>query len=175
MPKLAHLRKQEPVKIEGILEGISRTVAGMVRESFADDVARNSQGLGALQERLDALSPAFDEQLNKLASYIVYEVGRKVEPQLKELTKELKSRAITQADMVKLQGDLVKALSNVRIPDYSEQLRRLDVKPDLGPLLEKLDNLEVELPVDDRPLQWTFDIKRDRNGLLESVTATAQD
>jgi hypothetical protein len=67
---------------------------------------------------------------------------------------------------------LVKALSNVRIPDYSEQLAKLEgAKVDMGPLLEKLDNLVVELPEESRA--WTFDIKRNRDGLIESVTATA--
>lgn len=173
MGKLSHIRGQmdapKPVAIEGMLEAIAQNVAKTVAESISDDFTRQGHGMNVIQDRVDALQPAVTASL----SPVIVEAVQSIKPALRSLQADLRKRAITQKDMVKLQADLVRALSNVQIPDYSDQiesLRKPDV--DLSPVLKAVK--EIEFPeAEDRPLKWRFDVKRDPNGFITEVIAEA--
>lgn len=173
MGKLSHITQQmakpQPVAIEGMLEAIAQNVAKTVADAMSADMTRSMQGLNAVQGRVDQVAPAIEAALTPTLT----QAFKGLESRLVRLGKELEKRAITQQDMVKLQADLVRALSNVQIPDYSEQIESLRQPPvDLAPVLKKLDSIEIP-ETEERPLSWTFDIKRNQSGLITKVVAEA--
>lgn len=176
MGRLQNIQKTlnpKPAKLEGILEAIAAGVAETVVNDLSEGMTRHSQGLNALQERIDTVSPQVQEMITSAVEYAVQETVQRLLPQIEGVTKGL-SEKLTQGDLRAFREDLVKALGKVTIPDYTEQLRRLERRQvDLAPVLMKLDELKVE--PEEEPSSWVFDIKRDNQGRIISVTANEAD
>jgi hypothetical protein len=153
-------------KLEGVIESISQLMAQSVADSATPEFKRLLQAVNDNGGRSDN---SITKATNALKQAIQSEI-RSLKPEIKKLAEVLQS---TNKDMLGLQGNLVDALSKVKIPDYSDQLERLErSQPDLSPVIKAVKGIEIPEP-DERPLVWEFDIERHRNGLIKSVTAKA--
>jgi hypothetical protein len=165
------MEKPQPVAIEGMLEAIAQNVARTVADSMSEDMTRATQGLNVVQGQVNQVAPAIEAAVVPA----VTEAIKGLQPSIEKLRKELSKRAITQKDMLGLQSDLVRALSGIQIPDYSDQIASLKQTPvDLSPILKKIDTIEFP-ESEERPQKWRFDVKRDRNGMIQEVVATAEE
>lgn len=166
------LQPSKPAKLEGILEAIAAGVAQTVVQDMAEGMTRHSQGLNAVQQRIDVLSPQIQEMLAGAVEYAVQETVQRLLPQIEGISKGLQSK-LSYNDLRTFREELVTALSRVKIPDYTEQLKRLESRQvDLGPVLTKLDQLKEE--EEEEPSTWVFDIKRDNQGRIVSVVANEE-
>ena len=176
MPRLErYAMEQAPAPtslIDGVIKSVAQDVARLIGDRIGMDVAQQTISVARLQEAVKALEPSIKATLGPT----LQKGFAGVEAKLEALAEDLKTGGLTQADMVKLQGDIVKALGRVKIPDYSEALRRLENRPiptvDLEPIVKQLESMEFTV---EQPEKWTFHVERDRNGLIKTVTAEADD
>ena len=185
MGKLAALRKRleppEPEQDQVDLRLIAEQVVGDLWSDMRPELQTVAKSLQGVQGEVTKLPPSVKSISQQMTSYAIQEISRKIEPEMRALAEELRSRSITQKDMLDLQKKLVGALSNVRIPDYSVALARLETKqPDLSGIMERLDALRERAEQepeaeehDEPPRQWTFRVQRDGSGLIQTITAEA--
>jgi len=169
MGKLSHIKdRMNPPPMDGLLQPIVEHIAGSVKAQLSADMSRGGEGLHAVKSTLGKIEPAIRQLVQELAGHVV---DRLVE-QHESLNKQHESLTANQRA-------IMRALAETPpYPDYSEQLARLEARGvDLTPLSKQIKALmaKVSEKPEERPLQWVFDIKRNKKGLIESVTATAED
>ena len=134
---------------------------------MTDDFTRGRDDLSAAQAAIDAITPAITEAVNGQVDGL--------RAALRNVAKELAKKPNSHADIMKLQGRIVEAMGRVKIPNYADQLQRIEAKTtDLNPLMDKIDAIEYPEQIE-RPLKWRFDVVRNSNGLISEVIATAED
>ena len=169
MGKLSHIQERmkalPPIQIEGMLDAIAKSMAETVADEMRAELSRSVQATDSVHGSVNAITPAIAKAVKSAVDGI--------KPALAKLSKDLNKPDHGKADMLKLQAALVKELGNVRIPDYSDQLRQIEgQKTDLSPVLKKIDAIEFP-ETEERATRWTFKIVRNNNGLIQEVTATA--
>ena len=144
-------------------------IFGSVTRGIAKSVSDQVQPL------LEPLLNAQNGKIDQIGALITQAVSKALSEQtavIAAIKKDMASRPDVSSEMVKLQGSLVKALGNIRIPDYSDQLRVLEGKSvDLTPVTKELKSL-CERMENEEPSEWYFEVNRDKQGLITSVTAT---
>lgn len=150
--------------------GVINSIATLMANSVADSAKPEFERLlAAVGENAEQGGQSVDDAVAVLQQAIKAEIDG-IKPEIKKIADALSS---SNRDMVGLQGRLVEALSNVKIPDYTNQLDRLEKsQPDLSPVMKAIDGIEFPEP-EERPTEWVFDIERHNNGLIKSVTARA--
>lgn len=173
MGKLSHIRAQlekpPTYQIEGLLESIAESVAAKVGDGINATLVEQAQGLNALQNAVGELDRDVIETIVERLKPSIRDYVGSLKPLFQDLAQAIER---TRSE----QGRIVSALSRVQIPDYSAALDRLERKQvDLSPVLDKLDNLEIEQPeTEDDPRRWVFHVERDANGFITNVTAEAE-
>lgn len=175
MGKLAHLmpKEEQPVSIKQDLAFVSSLskmlqnvaefseIAPEMREGLASQVAEAKRIQSGLTASQSALEGAIKAAVKSMAA------------DLEKVSKRV-DKGLTSEDFGKMQARLIDALSQVQIPDYSEQLARLEAKKvDLKSIEAKLDQLLAmeEMDEEEPPKQWRFEIERNANGTIKSVDA----
>lgn len=172
MGKLSHLRKKEPIAIEDFWGALTQDFSSKTSASIDPQFRALVAHLGTLSRQISAAAEDGKGAASESAAALQASV-RDLAAALKRVEKKLGSVADSQSGRTQLQADIVRALSNVRIPDYSEQLARLEGKTvDLAPVLKKIEAIEFPEP-EERPLKWRFEIKRNSRGFIEEVIAEA--
>lgn len=163
MGNLAGMSKpQNPV--DGFIGSIAQIISYEVTRQLEKSLQAANQSQVATQMTVANMLPAIQRALGEAVNALV--------PKLDQMMNELRSGAITQQDLVRLQNSLVKALSNVKIPDYSEALARIEAKEtDLTAVIAKLEAMESE----EEPDVWHFKVERNANGFITGVTAREGD
>lgn len=163
----------------GVLDGLTSDLSRRVMKEVEPLLKQQGATADTIRVYLEALTPILRNTISKAVDGLGPEIEslakqlKRVEKGISRLDRDVQARAITQSDLKGLKDGLVGALSRVQIPDYSEALRELRNRPgpDLQPLLEQVKALQTE----ERPSRWNFSIERDRNGLIQTVEATAED
>lgn len=131
-------------------------------ESIAQQIQQGGETAGADAAKVsDGI-----EKASKALQGAIESNAKSVQADLKKTAK-----AITDAqakDLKALQGGLSKALGGMDFPDYSEQLTQIAAAQPV--ILSAIKDNEPE----ESPKEWDFDIKRNSNGFIQSVTAKAK-
>lgn len=136
-----------PVLMEMVVQLDDANAAGVAGDERTQEAVRAAQA--ALEKASGEVEKAILKELEAIKGGL-----RRAVKDLREVSRE--------GDEALREG-LIAALGRVRIPDYSESLARIEA------LLSEEDEDE-----DDDPKEWDFDIQRDRNGFIRSVTAKAK-
>lgn len=165
MGKLQHLMPEPGSPLGGFIDfaiaDLAKQVAGIIQPEIN---AKHSE-IESMRVQLARLTPELKQALGQYLASVVAQLQQDV----RSNTAEVRGMS---GDLGELQGRLVAALSQVKIPDYSAQLARLESKAvDLGPVLERLDAMAQE--EEEEPKKWVFNIERDERGLISNVTAEA--
>ena len=109
----------------------------------------------ALQEASEAALNASDGLEKELAAQV-----EDIRKGIRRLA--LESRAGSKADLANFREALLRGLSNITIPDHSDALARIE-------------GMLSDLPASESaPREWEFQVNRNRNGFIQSVSAKAK-
>jgi len=178
MGRLTHLIQGEPSPVYQLDFGdkVTTTVAEVVS---AEAVRRLGPVIAELVAQVNAVGDSVEsgaksyEEASKDAQKAVEAAGSTLEASMTKQVEEIRKgirRSITEArdasksDMVGFRDTLVRALSNISIPDYTDQLAEMR-----GAILAALESDD-----DDDPREWEFTVNRNRNGYIQSVNAKAK-
>lgn len=172
MGRISHLIPEEAApqafSLEGVINQVIEELAQRAYGNVAPDIKKVVQAVNENGAR-------GDNSVNKATAALRKAIQDEVKSLKPEIQKVLEALQSSNKEMVGLQGRLVNALSNVRIPDYTDQLKRLEQsQPDLSPVLKAIQSIEIP-ENEERPREWEFEIERHRNGLIKSVKARAID
>lgn len=120
--------------------------------------------MGMLEEYRNARSaenarPQVQELLTQGIGAVIQHVSQ-LRQGLSQIQSEIRSQAQSGANSQQILAGVAQMLANLQLPDNSAGLAMLSAQID-----EKLT----------KETEWVFDIQRDKEGLITSVTATAGD
>lgn len=157
MGKLAHI-PMGPPSLEGMVKDVVDNIVSQTQRGLQPDFAQQINYINAVIETMGGIAPA---------------VQRAMVAEIKPILAELRKKKPDNSKA--LHDRLVNALSNIRIPDNTEQLNRIEAQqPDLYPVIKAVKDLKFPEP-DVYPRVWDFEIIRNDDGLIERVIATAED
>lgn len=175
MARLQHLLQEDSAPIYQLDFGdrVTQTVAQVVAQEAVQRLAPAIQQLAneiqsggdRLEESARAATGALEAAEAALSAAVKEEVG--------SLQKDLRKAvsAITRAqagESEALRDGLIKALSRVRIPDYSDQLGQVQA-------MQQMIMAAVQDGGDeDDPKEWEFTVNRNSRGFIQTVTAKAK-
>lgn len=173
MGRISHLIQKDDRPPSYQIEGVIASIADAMAQGAADRV---SPQIASLLSKVEESGSTANTARDRLAGEIKKAISSEISALKPEIRKVAEALSTSNRDMVDLQGRLVDALSNVVIPDYTDQLRRLEAaQPDLSPIIKAINSIEIpEYEAEERADEWVFDIQRNQNGLIKSVTAKAK-
>lgn len=143
--------------VSSLTPAVSELVNALMAVNLVVDDAdqRTSASLKELQDRVDKAAKETEKATLAELKAIKEGLGRAV--------KDL--RNVSKTDSEAIRSGLISALSRVKIPDYTDTITSLgdDLKKSIA-----------SIKVDERPLEWDFDIQRDYQGFIKSVKAKAK-
>lgn len=147
-----------------------------VASLIAQETARALEPIALLFEQyakqLSSESVNKFDDATKILGEIKGQVDKSVKGELEKVEKAIgKSNDAIRASSKnadRIRDGLIKALGQVKIPDYTDALENLEISQRL--LAEAI----KDIPKDDRPREWDFSVNRNRNGFIQSVTAKAK-
>lgn len=153
---------------------VTKTTAKVVAQAAVDRIAPIIRDLVTQMQANEQQLKAGVDGVTEVSERAVADIEAKLDAELSNLQKDVR-RAFTvmtktqASDARSLRESLVKALSKVKIHDYSEDLNQLKVMQQA--VMSALKDVEKE---DDDPKEWEFTVNRNRNGFIQSVTAKAK-
>jgi hypothetical protein len=176
MANLEHLMRDKPIDTYTLQLGddITRSVADAMARTSIERLAPFVEALlsatqteakaraGSAKAHSDALKAA-----RKAFEQAVAAESKVMQDTIKEAVKTLQETS-EKGRKAQLAG-LVQAFDRIKLPDHSEQLARIEATQ--AALAAKMTKLPKPEP---RATEWDFDINRNREGFIQSVTAKAK-
>lgn len=177
MGKLAHIKTamSSTSMMDGMVQAVGAYIAQVVADKLSQDMSRGGEGLNQVKAAVGALEPSITAAVKSAVGEIVQSLATHHEATKRELQSASDKLTGTQRSLMQ---SFTQALTQVKIPDYSESLKRIEGKAvDLSPVERQLEAvlLKLDIDKDDDPKQWKFTVKRNSRGLIETVTATAEE
>jgi hypothetical protein len=176
MGRLTHLLYDEPqpnVTQLDFSERVSSQVALELAQEAVNRLAPYLQNLleqtqisgTVIKDSADGTNTAIKDARKALEQAIAAE-SMKMQDSIKKAAKAI--TAASSADAEAMRDGVVTALSAVQIPDYSDQLGRIEA-------VQKMAVKAIsEIPQPEGSRDYKFTVNRNRNGFIQSVDAEAQ-
>jgi hypothetical protein len=176
MGRLNHLLHDEPqpnVTQLDFSEGVSAKIALELAQEAVNRLAPYLQNLleqtqisgSVIEAGAEATNSAVKDARKALEQAVAAE-STKMQDSIKRAAKAI--TAASSADAEAMRDGVVTALSAIQIPDYSDQLGRIEA-------VQKMAVKAIsEIPQSEGSKDYKFTVNRNRNGFIQSVDAEAQ-